>query len=217
MDAGLDISYALAANWLPWLCMAMLGLVWISCVLQPRYLHGLVNNSFSAFDVNAAERIPSIGSQICQWAFNVAIPAIGIYIIVAQDADYTAMLFARIMVAAIIIDCLRMLVAFLVQYTFRLDKIFGLLYMRYYSIRSIYTFIMMALILCVMHSATPFMWLIVMAVNMLVFMVLTGLQWGRLIGFSLTSCVGLLIYLITIELLPMFVLYGAAEQMYMQQ
>ena len=217
MDAGLDITTSLAANWLPWLCVAMLCLVWLSCVMQPQYLRGLINNSFAPFDVNAADQIPSIGSQIAQWMFNITIPAIGAYTLVAQDATYGVGLFSRILLAAFVIEVLRTLTALLVQYTFRLGKMQQLAYMRYFSLRSLFTFALMAEILCITYTTAPAWAIILMLLTIVAYMVVLGVQWGKLLCQSVMDILSIAIYLLTVELLPLILLYGIAAQQYMQQ
>lgn len=215
IEEGLYISDMLAANWLPWICLAMIGLLWLCCMMQPQYLRGLVSNSFATFDNNAAEQIPSIGSQVSQWLFNIVVPVIGVYSLVVQEAEYGIHLFNRILLLALLIDVVRTLIALLVMYTFRLGKVLGLLYMRYFSLRAIYSCVLVCEILLVSYSEEPTIWITIMAITMVIYLIILGVQWARLLCSSLLEVVSVLVYLLTIELLPLLLLYAAAEQMYM--
>lgn len=216
-DPGLHMSMSLAASWMPWVCLAMIILVWVSCILQPRYLHGLISNSFASFTINAAEQVPSIGSQLAQWLFNSMVPAICIYRLVAQSAMYGTQLFNAILLVAILTDAFRALTAVTISYTFRLGKTANLGYMRYYSLRSLFTFIEFLLVLLLTYSTIQLPWLIILGVATLIYLFILGLQWARLFCSSLLDIISLIIYLLTIELLPTILLFEAGKQLYLSQ
>ena len=215
-NEGIFISSALAANWLPWVCLAMVGLIWLSCMMQPQYLRGLLSNSFSTFGINSAELKPSLGSQISQWVFNMTVPAIAVYCLVVQDVEYGTDLLTRIFLLAVAIDIARTLVAWLVQYTFGFGKMFGLMYLNYFSLRSLFTFVLLCEVLLITSSEQPTAWIVLMAVTLVLFLVVLGIQWGRMICSSVLDILSIILYILTVELLPMFLLYGAAEQMYLE-
>ena len=206
----------MAANWLPWVCLAMVGLIWLSCMMQPQYLRGLLSNSFSTFGINSAELKPSLGSQISQWVFNMTVPAIAVYCLVVQDVEYGTDLLTRIFLLAVAIDIARTLVAWLVQYTFGFGKMFGLMYLNYFSLRSLFTFVLLCEVLLITSSEQPTAWIVLMAVTLVLFLVVLGIQWGRMICSSVLDILSIILYILTVELLPMFLLYGAAEQMYLE-
>lgn len=194
----------------------MVGLIWLSCMMQPQYLRGLLSNSFSTFGINSAELKPSLGSQISQWVFNMTVPAIAVYCLVVQDVEYGTDLLTRIFLLAVAIDIARTLVAWLVQYTFGFGKMFGLMYLNYFSLRSLFTFVLLCEVLLITSSEQPTAWIVLMAVTLVLFLVVLGIQWGRMICSSVLDILSIILYILTVELLPMFLLYGAAEQMYLE-
>lgn len=211
------MTTSLSASWLPWVCLAMVLLIWLSCVMQPQYLRGLLSNGFSVFSVNAAEQLPSIGSQATQWIFNTIVPAIGIYVSVTESVMYGTELLGWLVLLSILADGLRALVAMLVNYTFRLGKTINLAYMRYFSLRSIFTFVLFTLVLLVLYTDPGILWMVVLGVASVVYMVILGWQWGRLFCTSLIDLAGLLLYMLTVELLPAVLLFEAGRQLYMLQ
>lgn len=214
-DSGLHITTLLSASWLPWVCLAMMVLLWLSCMMQPRYLHGLISNSFATFTVNAAEQAPSVGSQITQWLFNTIVPAICIYTLVTQTAVYGTDLFGTILLLSLLTDVFRAVTAIAVQYTFRFGKLAGLAYMRYFSLRSLFTFVELMLVLLIAYADHTTFWVATMGIMTVVYLVILGLQWGRLFCTSVLDIVSLIIYLLTIELLPTALLYEAGKQLYL--
>ena len=216
-DAGLHITTALTASWMPWIWLAMVGLIWMSCMMQPRYLHGLLSNSFASFTVNAAEQVPSIGSQVAQWLFNSTVPALCVYVLVTDAAMYGTELLGELIAMALTIDALRAITALVVQYTFRLGKMMGLAYMRYFSLRTLLSFVMLIIVLLVAYTSPDAVWGSILAGTVLVYIVILGLQWTKIFCNQLTDIAGVVIYLITVELLPLMLLYEAGIHICLQQ
>jgi len=208
------MTTSLTAAWLPWVALAMVLLVWMCCVMQPQYLRGLLSNSFSVFSINASEQIPSIGSQAAQWLFNIIVPAMGLFIMVEQEVIEGGVLFGWMIVILFVVDAFRLLAALMVQYTFRLGRIMGKAYMRYYSLRSLFTFVLFIIMLLVNYTAPQTVWFSILAVASVVYMVTLGLQWGKLFCTSSLDVLGLLVYMITVELLPVVLTFEAGRQLY---
>lgn len=217
MPTGLYISSALSATWLPWLCLAMVGLVWGSCMLQPQYLHGLISNSFASFAVNIAEQVPSLGSQLTQWLFNSILPAIGVYVLVVDSPMDGMELLGWLILISLAIDLGRVIVAAIVQYTFRFGKRIAMAYMRYFSLRSLLSFVLFVVILLAAYTSPDKLWLSLLGVATAGYLVFLGVQWSRLLCTSVTDLFGVIIYLLTVELLPTVLLFEAGKQLYLQQ
>jgi len=217
IDAGLHISSTLSTVWLPWICLAMVGLVWLSCIMQPQYLHGLLSNSFAAFSVNAAEQVPSIGPQVAQWMFNSTVPAICVFVLVTDAAMDGMELLGELVALSLLMDALRAITALVVQYTFRLGKMMGLAYMRYFSLRTLLSFVMLIIVLLVAYTSPDAVWISILAGAVLVYIVILGLQWTKIFCNQLTDIAGVVIYLITVELLPLMLLYEAGIHFCLQQ
>ena len=211
---GLHITTALSSSWMPWVCLAMVLLVWMSCMMQPQYLRGLVSNSFSVFSANASEQVPSMGSQAAQWIFNIVVPAMGLFVMAEQEVVEGSALIGWVIVFTLLADVFRLLAALLVQYTFRLGRLLGKAYMRYYSLRSLFTFVLFIILLLVRYTSPHTLWLSVLAVASAVYIVTLGLQWGKLFCTSLLDAAGLLVYMITVELLPAVLVLEAGRQLY---
>ena len=214
-DEGLHITFALTATWLPWICLLMAVLVWLSCILQPQYLRRLVSNSFAAFTFNTTGQMPSIGSQAAQWLFNTGIPAICIYSLVTQSAVYGTQLFALVLLLSVATDLFRALTAIVVQYTFRLGKLTGMGYVRYFSLRSLYTYLQFGLVLLIDNAPFKLPYLIALGITTSAYLIILGVQWGKLFCSSALEVISLLIYLITVEVLPTLLLYEAGKQLYL--
>lgn len=214
-DTGLHITTMLNTSWLPWLCLAMVGLVWVSCVLQPRYLPSLLSNSFADFDINDSEQVPSIGSQITQWLFNSIVPAICIFTLVTQGAVYGTELFGQILLLSLLTDAFRAVAVLMESYTFRFGKLTYKAYLRYYSLRSLFTFFELALVLLLAHTTPQLPWLMILGLLTIVYLVMLGLQWARLFCKSVWDIFGLIIHLITVELLPTALLFEVGKQLYL--
>jgi len=192
----------------------MVVLVWMSCMMQPMYLRGLLSNGFGVFSVNTAEQVPSIGSQIAQWLFNCIVPAMGLFVMVEQEVIEGGVLFAWMIVLALLADAVRLLAALMVQYTFRLRSLMGRAYMRYYSLRSLYTFVLFAILLLVSCTSPHTGWFVVFAVASVVYVVTLGMQWARLFCTSLVDMAGLIVYMLTVEILPSVLIWEAGRQLY---
>ncbi len=192
----------------------MVGLIWLSCVMQPLYISGLLSNGFSAAP-DATEQTPSIGSQIMQWLFNSMLPAIAVYVITAQTAMYGAALFGWLVALSLLSDLVRALVALTVQYTFRFSKLANMAYLRYFSLRSLYTYVLLCLTLLITYSAAGTVWICVLAIVTVIYLVLVGVQWARLFCTSIIGVIGVVIYLISVELLPALLLLEAGKQLYL--
>lgn len=217
MPAGLQINAALSTTWLPWLCLAMIILVWLSCIMQPQYLRGLVGNSFASFTIGIAEQVPSIGSQIAQWLFNSTVPALAVYILIVDSAVYGLELFGNLLFISLAIDLARALIAALVQYTFRFGKRLAVAYMRYFSLRTLLSFVLFFVLLLMAYTSTDVLWLSLLGVAIGVYLICIGIQWTKLFCTSLPDMVGVIIYLFTVELLPAVLLLEAGRQLYIQQ
>lgn len=217
MPSGLYITASLSTTWLPWLCLAMVLLVWVSCMLQPQYLHGLISNSFASFAVNIAEQVPSLGSQMTQWLFNSLLPAVGVFVLVVDSTVEGFDLLGWLILISIAIDLLRIIVAAMVQYTFRFGKRIAMVYMRYFSLRSLLSYVLFVVILLAAYTSHDKLWLTMLAIATAVYLVILGVQWSRLLCTSLTDLFGVIIYLLTVELLPTVLLFEAGNQLYLQQ
>ena len=157
LETGLHMTSTLAASWLPWVCLAMIGLIWLSCIMQPQYIRGLLSNGFSS-SPGAAEQTPSIGSQIMQWLFNSILPAIAIYTITAHTAIYGSALFGWLVALSILSDLVRALSGLIVQYTFRFGKRASMAYLRYFSLRSLFTYVLFIIVLLITYSSVGTCW-----------------------------------------------------------
>ncbi len=216
-DSGLHITTALATTWMPWLCLVMVLLVWLCCIMQPQYLRGLVSNCFASFAIGTAEQVPSIGSQVSQWMFNTVVPAVCVYVLVVQSAMYGTTLLAWLVALSMGIDLLRALTAWMVHYTFRLGKMTGLAYMRYFALRSMMTYLLFAIVLMIAFSSVEIGWLNLFGIMTGVYIIILGIQWTKLFCSSFLQLPGIIVYLITVELLPTVLLYEAGRQLYLQQ
>lgn len=195
----------------------MVLLVWVSCMLQPQYLHGLISNSFASFAVNIAEQVPSLGSQMTQWLFNSLLPAVGVFVLVVDSTVEGFDLLGWLILISIAIDLLRIIVAAMVQYTFRFGKRIAMVYMRYFSLRSLLSYVLFVVILLAAYTSHDKLWLTMLAIATAVYLVILGVQWSRLLCTSLTDLFGVIIYLLTVELLPTVLLFEAGNQLYLQQ
>ena len=191
----------------------MIGLIWLSCIMQPQYIRGLLSNGFSS-SPGAAEQTPSIGSQIMQWLFNSILPAIAIYTITAHTAIYGSALFGWLVALSILSDLVRALSGLIVQYTFRFGKRASMAYLRYFSLRSLFTYVLFIIVLLITYSSVGTLWINILGIITAIFLVLVGIQWARLFCTSIIDVIGVVIYLITVELLPILLLFEAGEQLY---
>lgn len=216
-DAGLHITTSLAAFWLPWVCLAMVILVWLCCILQPQYMRGLMSNSLASFSLGAQEQNLSIGSQLAQWLFNTTIPALAVFVLVTQAAALDTNLFIWLLVVSLAIDAMRALLALMVQYTFRLGKLTAAAYLRYFSLRSLLSYVLFGLMLLIAYTSATALWSTLSAIVALAYLIILGVQWIKLFAGSLLDAMGVVIYLITVELLPNLLLLEAGRQIYLQQ
>jgi len=192
----------------------MVMLLWMSCVMQPQYLRGLLSNGLSLFTVNNTEQIPSMGSQVTQWIFNIIVPAMGLFIMAEQEVVDGLDLLGWMVLLTLIADGVRLFVAVMVQYTFSLGRMMGRAYMRYYSLRSLFSFVLFTIMLLVNFTAPHTVWFVVLVVASVVYIITLILQLGRLFCTSLLDVAGLLIYILTVELLPTALVLEAGRQLY---
>ena len=217
LDTGLHMTTALAAAWLPWVFLSLVLLVWVSCMLQPQYLRAMVSNSFASFSVNAAEQAPSIGSQLAQWLFNCAVPAIAVYVLLTRETICDAGLFGRLLVISLLVDVARALIALAVQYTFRFGKKVDVAYIRYFSLRSMVSYVLLLMVLLLAYTQPIALWLVLLGVTTVAYLIILGVQLARVFCSSLTDVAGVVLYLVTVELLPAVLLYEAGRQFFLQQ
>ena len=216
-DAGLHITAALAATWLPWVFLMMALLVWLSCIMQPQYLRAVVSNSFATFAGTTAEQVPSIGSQVAQWLFNITMPALIVYVLLVQTAMVGTGMLASMILLSLLIDVARTVIALLIHYTFRLGKSMSLAYVRYFSLRSVFSYVLFIFMLLVAYTSPEGVWLTLLLVAAGAYLLILGWQWAKLFCSSLPEVASVVIYVITVELLPMMMLYEAGRQMVLQQ
>ena len=79
---------------------------------------------------------------------------------------------------------------------------------------SLFTFVLFIVMLLVNYTSPQTLWLTVFALVSVVYMVILGLQWGKLFCSSPLDVIGLFVYMITVELLPAVLVYEAGRQLY---
>lgn len=200
MAEGMIISTELAAVWLPWLMTGAAIQLCLVCLMQPRYLHGLLNNSVQTSTANAGEQLPSIGAQIGQWVLNIVLIATCAYVYADSKDEYPSM--ALLLLTATGIDVLRVTSAAVVTYTFELKRALHEAYTRYFSLRSVYTLALMIPMLLLFNSY----WVVGMQVVIIaltaVYYVVLGIQWAKLYCTTAMDILFIIIYLATTEVLP---------------
>lgn len=216
-DSGLHITSALTATWLPWLCLMMVVLIWLCCMMQPQYMRGLLSSGFASAAAGAGEQAPSIGSQVAQWLFNCTLPALGVFVFVVDSAFYGLQLIGWLIGLSMLIDLARAIILMLVQYTFRFGKRTGAAYVRYFSLRSVISYILFVIVLLAAFTQPLSLWFIMLGIVSFVYLIALGIQWVRLFCSSAQDIVCVLAYLITVELLPTLILFEAGRQLYLQQ
>lgn len=206
MAEGVLISSSMATIWLPWLLLGALVSVGISSLMQPRYLHGLISNSTQSFTLNIAEQIPSIGAQTGQWVLNIVVAATCAYICI-DAGGYGTPKFGMLIGRAAAIDVFRLVAAIIVSYTFDQTRLFGAAYIRYFSLRSLYTIVLLVptLMLFNLHAVTAMLTVIVVLTA--VYYIALTVQWSRMFCTSLLDVLFLLMYIVTVEILPTTILF----------
>ena len=206
MAEGVLISSSMATVWLPWLLLGALVSVGIGCLMQPRYLHGLISNSIQSFTLNMAEQIPSIGAQTGQWVLNIVMAATCAYTYI-DAGGYGTPTFSVLLGMAAGIDIFRLFAAAIVSYTFGHTKMFGAAYIRYFSLRSLYAIAMLVPILLLfnLHSVSAMLTVIIALTA--VYYIALAVQWGRMFCTSLLDVLFLIVYIMTVEILPTAILY----------
>ncbi len=217
LETGIHITPALATMWLPWVLLAMIVLVWVCCMLQPQYLRAVVSNSFASIGGNSADLVPSIGSQLFQWIFNSAVPAVAVYVFVTQSMTGSSELLGQLLVLSLLIDLARAFTALIVQYTFRFGKRSGVAYLKYFSLRSLLTYLLLVLVMLAAYTSATDLWLALLGVAAVGYLIFLGVQLTRLFCSSVLDVMSVIIYLVTIELLPSALLFEAGRQLCMQQ
>ena len=200
------ITSSVAAVWLPWLLMGAVVMLCLGCLMQPRYIHGLVSNSLQPFSLNAAEQTPSIGAQTGQWVLNIMIAAVCAY---TYREMYTggSSRFLVLLATAVGIDLFRVVAAMLVTYTFNMAKLFSMAYIRYFSLRSLCSIVLLipVLLLYNLHVVPALETAVV--VLMAVYYVLIGIQLGKLYCRKWLDVFFLITYIVTVEIIPTLLLY----------
>lgn len=200
MAEGLIISTGVAAVWLPWLMTGAMIQLCLVCLMQPRYLHALLSNSVRPFTTNAGEQLPSIGAQIGQWLLNVVLMAVSAYVYAISKDEYPSM--AVLLLAATGIDVLRLAAAMAVTYTFELKRALHDAYMRYFSLRSIYTLALMIPVLLMYNGIRGIGMQVAIILLTAAYYVLLGVQWAKLYCTTPIDILFIIIYLATAEVLP---------------
>lgn len=217
IDAGLHITPALAAIWLPWGCLMMALLVWLSCIMQPRYLRSVVSNSFATFAGSTAEQVPSIGSQTVQWLFNIMMPALCVYVLLTQTTMIGIELFTSLIVLAALIDVARTVISLMIHYTFRLGKRTSLAYVRYFSLRSIFSYVLFIIALLMAYTPHEGLWMTLLLIAAGIYLLILAWQLSKLFCASIPEIVSVVTFIITVEILPAMMLYEVGRQMVLQQ
>ena len=208
MAEGTIISTASVSVWLPWLLLGALLLLGFCCMMQPRYLQGLYSNSLQSFSENSAEQIPSIGAQAGQWLLNIVLTASCAFIVMSvHERGLEARTWGVLLGIVAGIDIFRLIAAMLVTYTFRLTRMVGFAYIRYFSLRSLYTIILLIPILLLYNTqmAETMMWMIIVLTG--IFYLLLAIQWSKLFCSSPLDILFVIIYIATVEILPTALLY----------
>lgn len=206
MAEGLIISTSMTAVWLPWLLLAAVVTICLGCLTQPRYLHGLLSNSIQTFSLNTAEQTPSIGAQAGQWLLNITIAALCAYSYRQMyTAGYNHLL--TLLATAAGIDLYRLAATLLVNYTFDLKRMFSMAYIRYFSLRSICSMLMLIPIMMLSNGyLVPAMKVMIIVMMVAYYLILTA-QLGKLYCSSLLDVFFLITYILTVEIIPTLLLY----------
>jgi hypothetical protein len=100
------------------------------------------------------------------------------------------------------------------QYTFRLGRRASLAYVRYFSLRSLMTYLALIIVMFMAYTAPNAWWITLLAVLIGAYILILIAQWIRLFNASVQELLGVLIFLLTAELLPILLLYEAGRQVY---
>jgi len=217
IETGLHITPALAAIWLPWVCLMMALLVWLSCIMQPQYLRSVVSNSFATFAGSTAEQVPSIGSQVAQWLFNITMPALSVYVLLAQNTMIGVEQLTSLILLSALIDVARTVISLMIHYTFRLGKRTSLAYVRYFSLRSIFSYVLFIIALLTAYTSLDGLWITLLLIAAGIYLLILAWQLSKLFCASINEIVSVVTFIITVELLPAIMLYEAGRQMVLQQ
>ncbi len=192
-------------------------LVWLSCILQPQYLRSVVSNSFATFAGTTAEQVPSIGSQLAQWLFNITMPALSVYVLLAQNTMIGVEQLTSLILLSALIDVARTVISLMIHYTFRLGKRTSLAYVRYFSLRSIFSYVLFIIALLTAYTSLDGLWITLLLIAAGIYLLILAWQLSKLFCASINEIVSVVTFIITVELLPAIMLYEAGRQMVLQQ
>lgn len=169
-------------------------------MMQPRY------GALMTANLTEEPVYPSVGAQICQWGFNILVPTVMLWQFFneAHGSTIDIATFAKFLVLIALVECYRLVLAFLLNYAFRLDRYFGSLYLRYLSVRMVFTIGLLILALLPISSSVGwqllFAWLTICIGY-------TTISWRKLMNAQTYSIIYILLFLITAEILPWAAFY----------
>lgn len=193
---------------LPWLIIGVLIVQWLVCMTQPGYFRNLISSAFHIDSEHSSEQLPSIGTQIGQWLFNESVFALAITCIGLSEGTWQALGVSILSIT--VIDLARVIITALAAYIFIWGKRYSQLYLRYYSLRSLFAIILLVMAVASLQRPENDLWLICSIILMVTYLILLTVQCCRQVVSDLRQVLYIIIYIIVVELLPYLCLYRSS-------
>ena len=203
MDGIAHIYSVVSAPWVAWVMLALL----LSAVLAEWAQPGVISQAFTSFfartDRTYRESPANFQGQLLITLFRLGTVTMTFFLCFCPDGQASLTFFGLIFGGVIAVTLLKMLVNLLLDYTFQLSRRFGTSYEPYGDLMTLIAVVLYPALLLLIHFGTPLasQWVAGAAAGL--FLVLWIYRSWRTYVSSAIAPVYLMVYIVTMEVLPL--------------
>ena len=210
MEGILRISSSLSESWPAWLMLFLLVIVVVAEKFQPALLRSVISNLFTIKerDSHFLQSFTDIRAQILIVVYQTSIIAIATYATLFVGGKFSFLTFLCIAAIVLLLQGVKYLISRLVAYVFLDMKTFANAFRHYSNLLTACTLFAYPLLLFILFlpQMTPTAILICTILIYLFYFVCLTIKLFRLFFTNYLACFYILLYLCTLELIPLLVL-----------
>ena len=203
-----------SSPWVAWVMLGLLVCAILAGVFQPAVIRQGFVSLFSKVERSYNDSPMNYIGQALLFVFRAGIVGMAIYLFtynsqLAMHANSSEFLFSRymtIMGAVAAMEVVKYLVSLLLNYTFQLSRQFATLFAHYTYVSTSICCVLYPLLLLIIYFGSQALTTIGLCVMMSVCWLVLFIKWIRVFFTSIPSVIYVLLYILTIEVLPLLTL-----------
>ena len=202
MDEIAIISTPISEAWPMWLMFFLLLCVVLAEVLQPGTLRLAFRTTFTRLERTFGDRANNFMSSLLMNTFRVGTIAMALYVFFYHSAPFSMLTYCYIVVLLVGILFVKMLVSWLVSYTFEMRRSMVVFLPQYDNLWTILSIVLYPLTLLYINvsGSVALYWICVAAVVLFVVMIVFKMMQNYYTGPQ--SLIYLVLYVLTLEFVP---------------